>query len=145
MSFTVTATGQVYEQMVQFLNLGRAISANWDLAVKATCRLQMAWAWFVRYKKEIYDRPGVRLRLKVWVLKAEIIETVRVHHVEPEPCRLGQASTDPPHGAPPQPRLVETEAQRLFAYGTLLPRQTPRALRRRCADEIYCSQVAWHA
>lgn len=25
---------------------------------------------------EIYDRPGVRLRLKVWMLKAEVIDTL---------------------------------------------------------------------
>ena len=40
-----------------------------------TRRLQRAWACFQRNKMEIYDRPGVRLRLKVRLLKAEIIET----------------------------------------------------------------------
>ena len=35
----------------------------------------MNWACFQRYKMEIYDRPGVRLRLKVWLLNAEVVET----------------------------------------------------------------------
>ena len=36
-------------------------------------RLQRAWACFQRY---VYDRLGVRLRLKVRLLKAEVIETL---------------------------------------------------------------------
>ena len=41
-----------------------------------TRRLQTAWACFQRYKMEIYDRPGVRLRLKVRMLKAEVIKAL---------------------------------------------------------------------
>ena len=39
-------------------------------------RVQRAWAFFQRYKMEIYDRPGERSRLKVWLLKAKVIETI---------------------------------------------------------------------
>ena len=64
-------------QMVQFVYLGGAISADWDLRdVKVTRRIQRAWACFGRYKMEIYDRPSVRLRLKVRMLKAEVLETL---------------------------------------------------------------------
>ena len=31
---------------------------------------------FQRYKMEIYDRPGVRVRLKVRLLKGEVVETL---------------------------------------------------------------------
>ena len=51
-----------------------------DLSIDITRRLQKACARFQRYKTEIYDRPGVRLRLKVRLvlLKAEVIETLVV-------------------------------------------------------------------
>jgi len=75
--FTVTAAGQVYKQTVEFVYLGGAISADWDLrSVEVTRRIQRAWACFGRYKMEIYDRPSVRLRLKVRMLKAEVLETL---------------------------------------------------------------------
>ena len=75
--FTVTAAGQVYKQTLEFVYLGGAISADWTRrSVEVTRRLQRAWACFGRYKMEIYDRPGVRLRLKVRMLKAEVIETL---------------------------------------------------------------------
>ena len=55
--FTVTAAGQVYKQTVDFVHLGGAISADWDLrSVEVTRRIQRAWACFGRYKMEIYDR-----------------------------------------------------------------------------------------
>ena len=84
---TVTAVGQVYKQTVEFVYLGGAISADWDLrSVEARRRIQGVWACFGRYKMEIYDRPSVRLRLKVRMLKAEVMETLLYGacHVEPE-------------------------------------------------------------
>ena len=51
------------------MNLGGAITADKD-------RLQRAWACFQRYKMELYDRQGLRLRLKVRLLKAEVAETL---------------------------------------------------------------------
>ena len=72
--FMVTAAGQVYRQTVEFLYLGGAISADWDLrSVEVTRRIQRAWACFGRENTEIHDRPSVRLRLKVRMLKAEAI------------------------------------------------------------------------
>ena len=77
MPFTVTAASQVYKQTVEFVNLGGAISAEWDLrSVEVTRRIQRAWTCFGRYTMEIYDRPRVRLRLKVRVPKSEILETL---------------------------------------------------------------------
>ena len=75
-SFTINAAGQVYKQTIEFVYLGGAITADRDLSIEITRRLQRAWACFQRYDMEIYDRPGVRLRLKVRLLKAEVIETV---------------------------------------------------------------------
>ena len=56
--------------------LGGAITADKDLSIGITWRLQRAWAYFQRHKMEIYYRPGVRLRLKVRLLKAEVVETL---------------------------------------------------------------------
>ena len=44
--------------------------------MEITRRLQRAWACFQRCKMEIYGRPGARLRLKVRLLKAEVIDTL---------------------------------------------------------------------
>ena len=75
-SFTINAAGQVYKQAIEFVYLGGAINADRDLSIEITRRLQRAWACFQRYKMEINDRPGVRLRLKVRLLKAEVVETL---------------------------------------------------------------------
>ena len=74
--FTINAAGQVHKQTIEFVYLGGAITADKDLSIKITRRLQRAWACFQRYKMEIYDRPGVRLRLKVRLLKAGVVETL---------------------------------------------------------------------
>ena len=74
-SQSIHAAGQVYNQ-TEFVYLGGAITADRDLSVAITRLLQRAWACFQRYKMEIYDRPGVRLRLKVRLLKAEVVETL---------------------------------------------------------------------
>ena len=64
-SFTINAAGQVYKQTIEFVYSCGAITADRDLSIEITRRLQRAWACFQRYKMEIYDRPGVRSRLKV--------------------------------------------------------------------------------
>ena len=59
------------------LGRGYQRSAEWGLrSVEVTRRIQRAWACFGRYKMEIYDRPSVRLRLKMWMLKIEVLETL---------------------------------------------------------------------
>ena len=75
MSFTINATGQAYKQTIEFVCLGGAISADRKLSIVVTRRLLRARACFRRYM-EIYDRPSVRLRLRVRLLKAEVIETL---------------------------------------------------------------------
>ena len=64
-SFAITAADQVYKQTIEFVYLGGAICWGGELSVDITRRLQRAWSCFQRYKTEVYDHPGVRLRLKV--------------------------------------------------------------------------------
>ena len=47
-----------------------------DWVVACDYKPTMPWACFGRYKMETYDRPGVCLRLKVRMLKAEVMETL---------------------------------------------------------------------
>ena len=70
--FTINAAGQVYKLTIEFVYLGGAITADRDISIEITRHLQRAWACFQRYKMEIYDRVGVRLRLKVRLLKPEV-------------------------------------------------------------------------
>ena len=72
-SFTINAAGQVYKQKIGFVYVGGAITAGRDLSIKITRRLQMTWAYFQLYKMETHDRSGVRLRVNVRLLKAEMI------------------------------------------------------------------------
>ena len=88
MPFTVSTAGQVYKQTVEFVYLGGAISADWDLrSIEVKRRIQRAWASFGRYKMEIYDRPSVCLRLKVRTLKPEVLEMLLCGRVTWTPSR----------------------------------------------------------
>ena len=49
-SFTINAAGQVYKQTIESVYLGGAITADRDLSIEITRRLQRAWACFQRYK-----------------------------------------------------------------------------------------------
>ena len=73
-SFTINAARQLHKRTIGFVYLGGAITEDRNLSIELTRRLQRAWACFQRYKMEIYDHPGVRLRLKVRLLKAEVVK-----------------------------------------------------------------------
>ena len=75
-SFTPNAAGKVYKQTIERLYLGGAITADIGLSIEITRRVQRAWVCFQPYKMKIYNQPGVRLRSKVWLLKAEVVETL---------------------------------------------------------------------
>ena len=75
-SFTINAAGRVYKQTIEFVYLCGAITAGRDLSIQIARRFRRAWAYFQRYKMEIYYRPGVLLRLNVRLLKAEVVETL---------------------------------------------------------------------
>ena len=76
LALPVTAAGQVYELTGELVYLGGAISANRDLSVVVTRQIPRVWVCFGWYKVEIYDRPGVSLRPKVRLLKAEVLDTL---------------------------------------------------------------------
>ena len=77
-SVMINAASQVYKQTIQFVYLGGAITVDKDISIEITRRLQRAWACFQWYKMEIYDRLGVRLLLKVRLLKTEVSSANRL-------------------------------------------------------------------
>ena len=75
-SLTINAAGQVCKQTIVFVYLGGAITADRDLSIEIQRGFQRVWAFFLQGKMKIYNGPGVRLRLKVLFLKAEVVETL---------------------------------------------------------------------
>ena len=75
-SIGADSISQVHERSFEFVYLTGATSADRELSVAITRRPQMAWACFQWCKTEIYDRLDVRIPLKVWMLKAKVIETL---------------------------------------------------------------------
>ena len=72
-SFTVAAAGQVYKHPIALYGWA-GLPAQMELSAEITWRLQRTWSCFQRYKMKIHDRLGVRLRLKVRMLKAQVME-----------------------------------------------------------------------
>ena len=87
-SFTINEAGQVYNQTIDFVYMDGAINAERHLRIEITRHLQRVWACFQRYKMEIYDRPVVRLQLKVWLLKADVVEKLLYGCVTWNPNKL---------------------------------------------------------
>ena len=146
--FTVTAAGHVYKQAVEFVYLGGPISGDWDLrSVEVTRRIQRACACFGRCKMEIYDRPSGRLRLKVWMLKAEVLETLKgvSRRVRARLTMTGygrstsRCSSDASAGGNESAKTTSCPMPWRFSG------QIPRALRQRQADEGYCLRTSCHA
>ena len=64
--FSVEAAGQVYNQTNEFVYLGGNVNR----------RIRNAWCSFQKYTLEQYDRPSAPLELKIWMLRAEVLETI---------------------------------------------------------------------
>ena len=75
-TFSVQATGQVYNQTNEFVYLGGNVSHNVDLSIEVNRRTCKAWCSSRKYTLEVYDRPSAPLELKIWMPRAEVLETV---------------------------------------------------------------------
>ena len=50
---------------------------NADLSIEVDRRIRNAsWCSFRKYTLELYDRPSALLELKIWMLRAEVVETM---------------------------------------------------------------------
>ena len=74
-TFSVEAAGQVYDQVNEFVYLGGNVNHNADLSIEVDRRTPNAWCSFRKYSLELYDRPSTSLELKIWMLRAKVLET----------------------------------------------------------------------
>ena len=75
-TFSVEATGQVYNQRNEYVYLGGNVNHNADLSIEADRRIRNAWCSFRTYTLELYDRPSAPLELNIRMLRAEVLETM---------------------------------------------------------------------
>ena len=143
MSFSLTAAVQIHKPTLDFVYLGEATSADRQRNAGITRRLQRAWSFCRRCRMKIYDRSGARLRLKVWMLKAETIEMLLLY----DDATWGPNTTDYSRLWQARHSMVLRCSNGGNGSGKTTPYptqmrlsiQTPRAFRRRCADGGCCS------
>ena len=75
-TFSVEAAGQVYNQTNEFVYLGGNVNHNVDLSIEVDRRICNAWCSFWKYNLELYDRPSAPLKLKIRMVRAEVLETM---------------------------------------------------------------------
>ena len=75
-TFSVEAAGQVYNQTNEFAYLGGNINHDTDLSTEVDRRMRNTWCSFQKYTLGLYDRPSAPLKLKIWMLRAEVLETM---------------------------------------------------------------------
>ena len=69
----IEAAGQRYKQTTQFLYLGGIIHENADLSLEIDRRIRLMRACLKRFGPEFFERTTAPRRLKVRMLKAEVI------------------------------------------------------------------------
>ena len=74
--FSVEAADQVSNQTNDFVYLGGNVNHNADLSIEVDRRIRNARCSFRKYTLELYDRPSAPLELKIWMLRAEVLETM---------------------------------------------------------------------
>ena len=52
------------------------VNYNADLSIEGDRRIRNAWRSFQKYSLELYHPPSVPLELKIWMLRAEVLETI---------------------------------------------------------------------
>ena len=74
-TFSVEASGQVYNQTNELVYLGGKVNHNTGLSIEVNRRIRNAWCSFRKYTLKLYDRPSAPLELKIRMLRAEVLET----------------------------------------------------------------------
>ena len=75
-TFSVEATGQVYNQLDEFLYLGGNVNHNAALSIEVNRRIRNAWCSLRKYTLELYGQSSAPLGLKIRMLRAEILEAM---------------------------------------------------------------------
>ena len=75
--FSAEAAGQVHNnQTKEFVYLEESVNYNADLSIEVDRRIRNAWCSFRKYTLKLYDRPSAPLKLKIRMLRAEVLETM---------------------------------------------------------------------
>ena len=56
--------------------LGGPVNASTDIMPEIKRRVRLAWAYYSRFKRELYDMDAAPFTLNVRMLKAEVMETL---------------------------------------------------------------------
>ena len=75
-TFSVEEAGQVYNQTNEFVYLGGNVNYNAGLFIEVDGRIRKTWSSFRKYTLELYGRPSAPLELKIYMLRAEVLETM---------------------------------------------------------------------
>ena len=74
--FSVEEAGQVYNKTNEFIYLEGSVNHNADLSIEVDWHIHNAWCSFWKYTLDLYDQPSATLELKIWMLRAELLETL---------------------------------------------------------------------
>ena len=72
----IEAAGQKYAQTTQFRYLGGLVNEDGELTQEINHRSRAAWACIRRFSRELFDRSRAPWRLKVRLLRAEVMEAL---------------------------------------------------------------------
>ena len=72
----IEAAGQRDRQTTQGLYLGGLIDASADILPEIKPRVRLAWAYYRRFKRELYHMEAAPFVLKLCLLKGEVMETL---------------------------------------------------------------------
>ena len=113
-TFVAEAAGQVYKQTTKFVCLGGTACENVDLTAEINRRMLLANLRFRPYSLPLYDQSTAPLRLEVWMLKAELVETMPYRCVtEPHHDPSHHTAGSSPPIASPLHRMGEKTGRRL--------------------------------
>ena len=74
--FSVEVAGQVNNQKQEFVYLEGNVNHNANLSIEVDRCIRNAPCRFRQYTLEMYDRPSGPLELKIWMLRADVPETM---------------------------------------------------------------------
>ena len=110
--------GQVCKQTAKFVYLRATVCENGDLTVEINRRVLLANLRLRRYDLSLYEQSTAPLRLKVRMLKAEVMETmIYGWHVKPHRGPSRHTAHGSPPIAPPLHRMQEKTSRRRYENG----------------------------
>ena len=128
----ISAAGQKYHQVHQFVYLGGLITDDADITRDINRRTKIAWRCFRKFSTELFDRPSAPLRLKARLLRMThhklLLGAIGYHHVHGTYRKMSYAKALKKTGS----QSVEaTVRQRRLLFAGALGRQGDKRLPKR--------------